>query len=102
MNSMQRRATALTSDQIVFKLTHKDDLWALSSKFAFSSLKKAIYIFMEARKKVELMNLKNFFKRWQKATQSITLSSVRKTLLLRACNIPHRCLQKICIVVSKF
>ena len=93
---MQRRATALTSDQIayvrgcqrlqlaVFKLTHKDPLSALSNKFSFSSLKKAIYILMEARKKVRLMNLKNFLKRWQKAAQNITLSSARKTLLLRA------------------
>ena len=39
---------------------------------------------MEARKKVRLMNLKNFLKRWQKAAQNITLSSARKTLLLRA------------------
>ena len=96
MNPMQRRATALTSDQIayvrgcqrlqlaVFKLTHKDPLSALSNKFSFSSLKKAIYILMEARQKVRLMNLKNFLKRWQKAAQNITLSSARKTLLLRA------------------
>jgi len=98
---MQRRATALTSDQIVFKLTHKDDLWALSSKFAFSSLKKAIYIFMEARKKVELMNLKNFLKRWQKSHTKHNSFFGKKNTLTPSLHFPHRWLQKICIVVSK-
>ena len=54
MNPHQRRATALTSDQIayvrgcqrlqlaVFNLTHKDPLKALSNKFGMTSLKKAI------------------------------------------------------------
>ena len=96
MNPMQRRATALTADQIayvrgcqklqlaVLKLTHKDPLSALSSKFSLSALKKAILILIEARKKVRLLTLKLFIKRWQKAAQNLTLSSARKTLLLRA------------------
>ena len=96
MNPMQRRATALTADQIayvrgcqklqlaVLKLTHKDPLSALSNKFSMSTLKKAILLLMEARKKVRLLTLKLFIKRWQKAAQNLTLSSARKTLLLRA------------------
>ena len=96
MNPFQRRATALSSDQIayvrgcqrlqlaVLNLTHKDPLKALSYKFNLSALKKAILILIEARKKVRLLTLKLFIKRWQKAAQNLTLSSARKTLLLRA------------------
>ena len=96
MNPHQRRATALTSDQIayvrgcqrlqlaVFNLTHKDPLKALSNKFGMTSLKKAILILMEARKKVRLLTLKNYIKKWQKNAQNLTLSTARKTLLLRA------------------
>ncbi|MBR1817244.1 MAG: hypothetical protein IJ772_00180, partial [Bacilli bacterium] len=96
MNPHQRRATALTADQIayvrgcqrlqlaVFNLTHKDPLKALSNKFGMTSLKKAILILMEARKKLRLLTLKNYIKRWQKSAQNLTLSTARKTLLLRA------------------
>ena len=107
MNPIQRRATTLTADQIayvrgcqrlqlaVLKLTHKDPLSALSRQLAMSALKKAILILIEARKKIRLLILKLFIKRWQKAAQNLTLSSARKTLLLRA-RISHP--QKICIV----
>ena len=96
MNPFQRRATALTSDQIsyvrgcqrlqlaVLNLTHKDPLKALSYKFNLSALKKAIMILIEARKKVRLMTLKANLKKWQKNAQGLTLSTARKTLLLRA------------------
>ena len=96
MNPNQRRATALSSEQIayvrgcqklqlaVFKLTHKDPLSALSNKFSMSSLKKAILILIEARKKIRVSTLKNSIKKWQKKAQNLTLNSARKTLLLRA------------------
>ena len=56
MNPMQRRATALTAEQIayvrgcqrlqlaVLKLTHNYPLSALSNKFSMAALKKAILI----------------------------------------------------------
>ena len=84
MNPFQRRATALTSDQIsyvrgcqrlqlaVLNLTHKDPLKALSYKFNLSALKKAIMILIEARKKVRLMTLKTNLKKWQKNAQGLT------------------------------
>ena len=96
MNPFQRRATALSSDQIayvrgcqrlqlaVLNLTHKDPLKALSYKFNLSALKKAILILIEARKKVRLLTLKAYTKKWQKLAQGLTLSTARKTLLLRA------------------
>ena len=96
MNPYQRRASALTSEQIsyvrgcqrlqlaVLKLAHKDPLKALSNKFGMAAMKKAILILMEARKKVGLFTLKDYLKKWQKSAQNLTLSSARKTLLLRA------------------
>ena len=96
MNPMQRRATALTAEQIayvrgcqrlqlaVLKLTHNYPLSALSNKFSMAALKKAILILIEARKKVRILTLKLFIKRWQKAAQNLTLTSEKKTLLLRA------------------
>ena len=96
MNPRQKRASALSAEQIayvrgcqklqlaVFHLTHKDPLAALSNKFSTSSLKQAIMILIEARKKVRLLTLKTFLKKWQKTAQNLTLSTARKTLLLRA------------------
>jgi hypothetical protein len=96
MSHIQRRATALTSEQIayvrgcqklqlaVLKLSHKEPLSALHNKFSMAALKKAIFILIEARKKIGELILKNYLKKWQKRAQNLTLNTARKTLLLRA------------------
>jgi hypothetical protein len=101
MNPHQRRATALTSDQIayvrgcqrlqlaVFNLTHKDPLKALSNKFGMTSLKKAILILMEARKKVRLLTLKNYIKKWQKKCPEFNSFNGKKNSLTPSPRFPY-------------
>ena len=96
MNQSQRRATALTNEQIsyikgcarlqsaIWRLTHRDPLMALSDRMSKYVLRQAILTLMETRKRLRKQNLKSFFDKWAKTTQLMSFSSARRQAILKS------------------
>ena len=96
MNQSQRRAAALTNEQIsyikgcsrlqqaIWRLLHRDPLSALSDQNNLSVLRKAILTLMDARDRLRKQMLRSKMQKWQKNAQMTTLSNARREALLRA------------------
>ena len=96
MNPNQRRATALTSDQIayikgcsklqvaVWKFCHRDPLMALSDKISLRVLRQAIMDLMNAREKLRKQVLKSTVQKWLKNAQLMSVSNLRRNQLLKS------------------
>ncbi len=95
MNPSQRRATALTSDQIayikgcarlqdaVWRFCHRDPLMALSDKVSLNVLRQAIMDLMNAREKLRKQAIRTTLQKWIRNAQNMTVSNIRKQQLLR-------------------
>ena len=96
MNQSQRRATALTSEQIsyikgcaklqssVWRLCHRDTLVALSDRIAKNKFQQAILALMDVRQRLRKQYLRNAIQKWNKLAQMTSLSNARRDALLRA------------------
>ena len=96
MNQSQRRAAALTNDQIsyikgcsrlqaaIWRLLHRDPLNALSDRNSLSLLRRAILTLMDAREKLRKQMLRSKMQKWLKNAQMTTLSNARRQALLRS------------------
>ena len=97
MNQSQRRATALTNEQIsyikgcarlqsaIWRLTHRDPLMALSDRMSKYVLRQAILTLIETRKRLRKQNLKSSLDKWAKNSQFMTFSNARRQALLKSC-----------------
>ena len=95
MNQSQRRATALTNEQIayikgcarlqlsVWRLCHRDPLMALSDRVSKMILKKAVLILIETRQRLRRIYLRSYLQKWLKLAQMMTLSNSKRQALLR-------------------
>ena len=96
MNQSQRRATALTNEQIsyikgcarlqsaVWRITHRDPLMALSDKISLRVLRQAIMDLMNAREKLRKQVLKSTVQKWLKNAQLMSVSNLRRNQLLKS------------------
>ena len=95
MNKSQRRATALTNEQIsyikgcarlqlsLWRLCHRDPLKALSEKISQNILRNAILVLMETRERLRKQYLRSNLQKWLKLAQMMTLSNSKREALLR-------------------
>jgi hypothetical protein len=110
MNQSQRRATALTNEQIsyikgcarlqsaVWRITHRDPLMALSDKMSKYVLRQAILILIETRKRLRKQNLNSNLQKWLKTSQTLTNYDARRQALLRSLINRNEAFKKIHIV----
>jgi len=96
MNQSQRRATALTKDQInyikgcarlqlaIWRLCHRDPLNALSDRNSLLVLRRAILTLKDTRDRLRKQYLRSYMQKWLKNSQMMTLSNARRQALLRA------------------
>jgi hypothetical protein len=96
MNQSQRRATALTKDQInyikgcarlqlaIWRLCHRDPLNALSDRNSLLILRRAILTLKDTRERLRKQYLRSYMQKWLKNSQMMTLSNARRQALLRA------------------
>ena len=95
MNQSQRRATALTNEQIayikgcaklqlsVWRICHRDPLKALSDQISQIILRQAILTLIETRQRLRKQYLRSNLQKWLKLAQMMTLSNARRQTLLR-------------------
>ena len=95
MNQSQRRATALTNEQIayikgcarlqlsIWRLCQRDPLKALSERISLYILRKAVLILMLTRERLRKQYLRSNLQKWLKLAQMMTLSNTKRQTLLR-------------------
>ena len=95
MNQSQRRATALTNEQIayikgcaklqlsIWRICHRDPLMALSDRVSQMILRQAIMVLMETRQRLRKLYLRSNLQKWLKLAQMMTLSNSKRQTLLR-------------------
>ena len=95
MNQSQRRATALTREQVsyikgceklqssIWRLCHRDTLKALSDRIASNKFQQAILVLMDARQRLRKQYLRNYLQKWNKLAQMMSLINYKRDALLK-------------------
>ena len=95
MSQSQRRATALTNEQIayikgcarlqlsIWRLCHRDPLKALSERMSLYVLRQAIMTLMGIRERLRKQYLRSSLQKWSKLAKMMTFSNSKRETLLR-------------------
>ena len=95
MSQSQRRATALTNEQIayikgcaklqlsIWRLCHRDPLKALSERMSQLILRQAILTLMGVRERLRKQYLRSNLQKWSKLAKMMTFSNSKRETLLR-------------------
>ena len=95
MNPSQKRASALSNEQIayikgcarlqlsIWKILHRDPLNALSDKVSLSIFRKGILALMECRERLRKQYLRTYLQKWLRLAQMVSLSNSKRETLLR-------------------